>query len=340
MNAKPRVAVIGATHLVGETLVQLLHERDFPLAGLDLLDTGEAVGEMVAWGEERLRVRDAERYDYAEAQLVFTVGDAESGRRFGEQAAEAGALVVDASGAWPDDPDVPLVIPEINPHELDAVRYRRIAASPDCHAILLWLALNPLRERFGLRQLFVTACQAVSREGKAGIEELAKQTTDLLNVRPIEPKRFRQQIAFNVLARTGELGEGGYSHDELRLVEETRRILPQADVDIMATVVQMPVFFGDALQIYGMLDVAVDVDSLRAVLAATPGVEYIEASADEAEPTPVTDAAGADAVYVTRLRMDLQRGDVFGAWILGDCSRKGSALNCVQIAEILVKDYL
>ncbi len=340
MESKPDIAIVGATHLIGETLIQLLHERDFPVGSLHPLDTGEAVGEFVAFGEERLRVRDAESFDFSGVVLTFTVGDPETARRYGEAAAEAGSRVVDASGAWAEDPDVALVIPEINPHELDAIRYRGIVASPDCHTVLLWLALAPLRERFGLRQLFVTACNAVSRQGKPGIEELARQTTDLLNVRPIEPERFPQQIAFNVLARTADILQGGHSADELRLVEETRRLLPHAELDIMVTVTQVPVFFGDVLQIHGVLEVPVDVDSLRAVLAETPGVEYIEAGGEEAEPSPVTDAAGSDAVYLTRLRLAPERGDVFGAWILGDCSRKGSALNCVQIAEILVKDYL
>ncbi len=340
MNDRPDIAVVGAGHLLGETLIQLLHERDFPCGTVHALDTGDAVGELIPFGEERLRVREAGNFDFGTVRITFTVGEADDARRFGEMAADAGSLVVDVAGAWRDDPDVPLVIPEINPEELAAVRYRGIAASPDCQTIQLWLALNPLRERFGLRQLFVTACHAVSRQGKAGIEELAKQTTDLLNVRPIEPKRFRQQIAFNVLARTADILHGGYSRDELRLVEETRRLLPHVELDLMATVIQMPVFFGDAMQIYATLEVPVDVDSLRAVLAETPGVAYIEATAEEAEPSPVTDAAGSDAVYVTRLRMDLNRGDVFGAWIVGDCSRKGSTLNAVQIAEILVKDYL
>lgn len=340
MNAQPEIAVVGATHLIGETLIQLLHERGHAIERLHALDTGDAVGERVAVGEERLAVSDAEAFDFATTPLVFTAGDPETARRLGEQAAEAGSRVVDLSGAWQDDPDVPLVIPEVNPEELDAIRYRGIVACPDCHTILLWLTLNPLRAHFGLRQIFVTAFRAVSRQGKAGIEELAKQTADLLNVRPIEPQQFRQQIAFNVLARTGDILQGGYSSDELRLVEESRRLLPHLELDMMVTTVQMPVFFGDALQVYVTLDVPVDVDSLRAILAETPGIDYLEATPEEAEPSPVTDAAGSDAVYVTRLRMDLNRGDVFGAWILGDCTRKGSALNAVQIAEILVKDYL
>lgn len=340
MKNPPDIAIVGATHLIGETLAQLLQERNFPLGSLHLLDTGESVGELVAFGEERLRVQDAETFDFSGVQLTFTAGDPQIARRLGEAAVEAGSRVVDASGAWAEDPDVALVIPEINPHELDAIRYRGIVASPDCHTVLLWLALAPLRERFGFRQLFVTACNAVSREGKPGIEELARQTTDLLNVRPIQPEHFGQQIAFNILARTADILPGGHSADELRLVEETRRLLPHAGLDMMVTVAQIPVFFGDVLQVYGVLEVPVDVDSLRAVVAETTGIEYLEADGEKGEPTPVTDAAGSDRVYLTRLRLAPERGDIFGAWIVGDCTRKGSALNCVQIAEILVKDYL
>jgi aspartate-semialdehyde dehydrogenase len=327
------IAVIGATGTVGETLVQLLEERGFPAATLHLLAGNASAGQAMAFRGKNLRVRELTDFDFAQVQLAFFAAGEEVARQYGAKAHAAGCAVIDLSGGL--EQALP-VVPEANAEALAGANAPYLLASPAPAATALAAVLAPLRSALGLRRITLTAALAVSSLGRAGVSELARQTTELLNMRPLEPQLFDRQIAFNLLARIGE-EEGGHAHLERRIAAELKQVLAVEGLKVAVTCCVAPVFFGDSLAVSLQTEEPVDLAAVAQRLERQPGIELVE-SGDY--PTVVGDAVGQDELYVGRLRAGLDDPAELNLWIASDNVRKGSALNAVQIGELLIKHYL
>jgi len=329
------VAVVGVSTLVGEALVNLLAERDFPLGKLYPLDCAEEAGGRVEFKGSHLRVGDVARFDFSQVQLAFFCADAEISAAYVPQATAAGCVVIDDSGLFRMEPDVPLVVAEVNPEALAGWQARRIIANPNACTVLMLTALKPIHDAVGITRINVATYQAVSGAGRAGLEELGRQTADLLNMRSIETPVFSRQIAFNILPHIGAPEDNGYTREEMKMVWETRKILGDDTVGVNPTTVRVPVFYGHAMAVHLETRDKITADRVRELLQDAPGVD-----AGEERPTPVTEAAGEDAVFVGRIRQDISHQNAVDMWLVGDNVRKGGALNCIQIAQVLVKDYM
>lgn len=329
------VAVVGVSTLVGETLVNLLAERDFPLGKLYPLDSADEAGGRAEFKGSHLRVGDVARFDFSQVQLVFFCADAEISAAYVPRATAAGCVVIDDSGLFRMEPDVPLVVAEVNPAALAGWQARRIIANPNACTVLMLTALKPIYDAVGITRINVATYQAVSGVGRAGLEELGRQTADLLNMRSIETPVFSRQIAFNILPHIGPLEDNGYTREEMKMVWETRKILGDAAIGVNPTTVRVPVFYGHAMALHIETRDRITAAQVRELLQNAPGVD-----AGEDMPTPVTEASGEDAVFVGRIRQDISHQNAVDMWLVGDNVRKGGALNCIQIAQILVKGYM
>jgi aspartate-semialdehyde dehydrogenase len=327
------IAVIGATGTVGETLVQILEERDFPVGNLHLLASLESAGASVPFRGKNVRVREVESFDFAQVKLVFFAAGPAVTLSFAPRATAAGCAVIDLSGALP----VPQVVPEANVQLLDTLTAPIQVGSPSSSAAALAVVLAPLRAQLQLQQLSVTACLAVSAQGREAVSELARQTAELLNVRPLEPRFFDRQMAFNLLAQVGKADEQGHVALERRLVSELRQLLDLPSLKISVTCVQAPVFFGDSFSVALHSANRVDLVAVNAALESAEGIELVEAGD---YPTPVGDAVGQDVVYVGRVRGGIDDAHELNLWATVDNVRKGAALNAVQLAELLIKDLV
>jgi aspartate-semialdehyde dehydrogenase len=334
MSKSFAIAVIGATGTVGETLVQLLEERDFPVGDLHLLAGNASAGQAMGFRGKNLRVRELTDFDFAQVQLAFFAAGEEVSRQYGAKAHAAGCSVIDLSGGLAQA--LP-VVPEANAEALVAAAAPYLLASPVPVATALAAVLAPLRDKPGLRKVTLSAALAVSSLGRAGISELARQTTELLNMRPLEPQLFDRQVAFNLLAQIGEVEEGGHARLERKVADELKQVLGVAGLKVAVTCAVAPVFFGDSLAVSIETAEPVDLAAIAALLAQQPGIELVEQGD---YPTVVGDAVGQDELYVGRLRAGLDDSAELNLWIASDNVRKGSALNAVQIGELLIKHYL
>ena len=330
------VAVVGAVSLVGEALVEVLDERAFPLSELHLLDDGDGVGHTVPFKGRNLRVGGADRFEFTRVQLVFLVGPSALVSAYHAKAIAAGCQIVDLSGSIPVE-EQPCLVPEVNGALLDTPAGRRAVASPLPESVALAIALAPIYQQLELLRVTVTACLPVSSRGETGVKELARQTSELLNARPLEPRVFGRQMAFNMLAQTEEVNAQGYGGQEKRLVDELRQLLGAPELVIAVTFVQAPVFFGESLAVSLVGAVEANVDALTQALDAAPGIELV--GLDD-YPTAVGDAVGQDVIYVGRVRGGICDSREVNLWIVSDNVRKGAALNAVQSGELLIKDYL
>lgn len=329
------VAVVGVSTLVGETLVNLLAERDFPLGKLFPLETADEAGGRVEFKGSHLRVGDVARFDFSQVQLAFFCVDAEISAVYAPRAAADGCVVIDDSGLFRMEPDVPLVVAEVNPEALAGWQARRIIANPNACTVLMLTALKPIYDAAGITRIDVATYQAVSGAGRAGLEELGRQTADLLNMRGIETPVFSRQIAFNILPHIGAPEDNGYTREEMKMVWETRKILGDEAIGVNPTTVRVPVFYGHAMAVHFETRDRITAARVRELLQEAPGVDV-----GEDRPTPVTEAVGEDAIFVGRIRQDISRQNGLDMWLVGDNVRKGGALNCIQIAQVLVKDYM
>ena len=328
------IAVIGATGTVGETLVQLLEEREFPVGSLHLLAGSDSAGQAVAFRGRNLRVRELESFDFAQVQLAFFAASEDISREYALRAHAAGCSVIDLSGAL--EQALPIV-PEANAAVLADTAAPYLLASPAPVATALAAVLAPLRSRYGLRRINLNAMLSVSTFGRAGVAELARQTTELLNMRPLEPKLFGRQVAFNVLAQAGAAGEGGHARLELQIARDLKRVLAGDAVKVSVSCAVAPVFFGDSLAVSLELDGPVDLAHVAGLLEQQAGIELVE---EDDYPSVVADAVGQDELYVGRLRSGIDDPAELNLWIASDNVRKGSSLNAVQIGELLIKHYL
>ena len=340
MSKVYNVAVVGATGAVGEAMLSILEERQFPVGEVYVLASSNSVGKRIPFKEGSLRVDDLANFDFSKAQIALFSPGASISEIYAPKAAAAGCIVIDNTSQFRYDDDIPLVVPEVNPHKIAEYKNRGIIANPNCSTIQMLVALKPIYDAVGITRINVCTYQAVSGTGKEAMEELGKQTLNLLNLQPIKPSVYPKQIAFNVLPQIDVFMENGYTKEEMKMVWETQKILGDANVLVNATAVRVPVFFGHSEAVHIETRSKISADEVRALLQNAPGITVVDERRDGGYPTAVTDSSGNDDVFVGRIREDISHPLGIDLWVVGDNVRKGAALNSVQIAELLIKDYI
>ncbi|WJW74516.1 aspartate-semialdehyde dehydrogenase [Thiohalobacter sp. IOR34] len=334
------VAVVGATGAVGETMLEILAERKFPVGEVHALASSRSAGKQVKFGDRMLVVEDLEKFDFSRAQVGLFSPGASVSKVYAPRAAEAGCVVIDNTSQFRYDDDIPLVVPEVNPQAIADYTNRGIIANPNCSTIQMLVALKPLHDAAGIERINVCTYQAVSGTGKEAIEELAGQSARLLNGQPVECKVYPKQIAFNCLPHIDVFLDNGYTKEEMKMVWETRKIMGDASIQVNPTAVRVPVFYGHSEAVHIETRDKLSAEQARELLAKAPGVVVLDEREDGGYPTAVTEGANHDPVYVGRIREDISHPRGLDLWVVADNVRKGAALNSIQIAEILVKDYL
>ncbi len=334
------VAVVGATGAVGETLLSILEERAFPIEILYPLASSNSAGKRLEFGEASLKVEDLANFDFSTVQIAFFSAGGAVSEMYAPKAAEAGCVVIDNTAHFRYDEDVPLVVPEVNPHAITGYVNRNIIANPNCSTIQMVVALKPIHDAVGIERVNVATYQAVSGTGKSAMEELGLQTMSLLNLREIKNSVYPKQIAFNALPQIDVFNENGYTKEEMKIVWETAKIFEDPSILVNPTAVRVPVFYGHSEAIHLETRDKITAAEATELLHNAPGIKVIDRREDGGYPTAVTEAVGTDAVYVGRIREDISHDRGLDLWVVSDNVRKGAALNSVQIAEILVADYL
>jgi aspartate-semialdehyde dehydrogenase len=327
-----RVAVLGATGAVGREMLRVLDERRFPVSEIIALASSRSVGETVTFGNREIKVQLAEAAAFAGVDIVLASAGGSVSRALLPAAVAHGAICIDNSSAYRMEPDVPLVIPEVNPEA--ALRHNGIIANPNCSTIQMLVALKPLHDVSPIRRIIVTTYQSVSGAGQKGIEELASQTIALLNQKPFDVKVHAARIAFNVVPQIGEFDDDGYTSEETKLIYETRKIFGDDTIAVCPTAVRVPVFAGHSESIVVETAGPISVLAARALLAKAPGVVLVDEPEAGRYPMPM-DCAERDVVLVGRVRRDPSRENSLVLWVVSDNLRKGAATNAVQIAELL-----
>jgi len=329
-----RVAVVGATGAVGRTMLEILAERDFPVSEIVMLASSRSAGSRVEFRGKEYVVQDLETYDPAGLDIALFSAGGGTSRQHAPRFAEAGCYVIDNSSAWRMDPDVALVVPEVNAHALEMARINRIIANPNCSTIQMVVALKPLHDAVPIRRVVVSTYQAVSGAGSRAMEELADQSRYLLSGKAAAVNVLPARIAFNVVPQIDVFTEDGYTKEEHKMMDETRKILA-ADIALSATTVRVPVFYGHSESVNVTFDGPMTAEHARDLLAGAPGICVVDDPSGEDYPMPM-EAAGTDPVWVGRIRDDYSWPNTLNLWIVADNVRKGAALNAVQIAEILI----
>lgn len=337
MSQEFNVVVLGASGAVGQTMIEILEERNFPVSNLYPLASSRSAGETVSFHGKQITILDVETFDWSQAQLGFFSAGGDVSAKWAPIAAEAGCVVIDNTSHFRYDIDIPLVVPEVNPHAIADFRNRNIIANPNCSTIQMLVALKPIYDTYGISRINVATYQSVSGTGKKAIEELARQCTKLLQGLPAEAEVYPKQIAFNVLPQIDKFMDNGYTKEEMKMVWETQKIFGDDDILVNATAVRVPVFYGHSEAVHIETRQPADAEDIKALLRDAEGVVLFES--DDEYPTAVTHAAGTDPVYVGRVRKDISHAHGINLWVVSDNIRKGAALNSVQIAEILVRDY-
>jgi len=334
------VAVVGATGAVGEAMLNILAERDFPVRNLNPLASERSPGSTVMFKGKPVTVGDLAKFDFTQAQIgLFSAGGSVSAE-YAPKAGTAGCVVIDNTSHFRYEADVPLVVPEVNPERIADYTNRNIIANPNCSTIQMLVALQPIRDAVGIRRLCIATYQAVSGTGKAAIEELARQTAELLNGKETRSEVYPRQIAFNALPQIDKFMDNGYTREEMKMNWETRKIFGDDSIEVSATCVRIPVFYGHSEAVQVETRDHISAEQVRKLLEKAPGVTVIDERKDGGYPTAVHDSAGQDAVFVGRIRQDISLANGINLWVVADNVRKGAALNSVQIAEQLIKSYL
>lgn len=336
MSQSINIALIGATGNVGETLVELLEEREFPVKDLHLLASSESAGQSLSFRGRQVRVRSLEAFDFSQVQLAFFAAGAEVTRACHERVLAAGCSLIDLSAALPLE-QAPCVLPELGVEGLPALSKPWCVSAPTPSAVACALVLAALKPVLQPQRLNVTAMLSISTLGRSGVQELARQTAELLNARPLEPRVVDRQVAFNLLAQIGETDSQGHAQLEKRFAAELQQLLGMPGLPVAATCALAPVFFGDSLALGVQADADIDLAAVQQLLEAAQGIELVEAGD---YPTAVGDAVGQDQLYVGRVRLGASDPGQLNLWIASDNVRKGAALNALQIAELLIKHYL
>ena len=334
-----KVAVVGATGVVGHEMLSILAEREFPADEVIAVASERSAGAEVSFGEDAvLKVQDLDRFDFKGIDIALFSPGAKVSAVHAPRAAKAGAIVIDNTSQFRMDPDVPLVVPEVNPAAIAQYKKRGIIANPNCSTMQLVVALKPLHDHARIKRVVVATYQSVSGAGRDAMDELFNQTRSVYVNDPIKKEQFTKQIAFNVIPHIDVFMEDGSTKEEWKMAVETRKIL-DPDIAVTATCVRVPVFIGHAEAVNVEFERPIDEDEARKLLKAAPGISVVDHRVDEGYVTP-QESAGEDPVYVSRIRTDPTVENGLNFWVVADNLRKGAALNAVQIAEILARDYL
>ena len=340
MTKKFDIAVVGATGVVGESMLEILAERRFPVGEVHALASERSVGKTVAFGNRELQIQDLASFDFSRAKIgLFSAGGSISAE-YAPRAAAAGCVVIDNTSHYRYDDDIPLVVPEVNADKIADYTNRGIIANPNCSTIQMVVALKPIYDAVGIERINVATYQAVSGAGRSAVEEMARQATTLLNGRPLEIEGDAKQIAFNAVPHIDVFQENRYTKEEMKMVWETRKIFGDEDILVNPTAVRIPVFFGHSEAVHIETRDKISAEKACELLADAPGVTLVDGVSTGAYPTAVTEASGKDDVFVGRVREDISHPRGLDLWVVADNIRKGAALNSVQIAEILAKNHL
>ena len=340
MIKEVNVAVVGATGAVGETMLSILAQRGFPVKEIFPLASARSAGSYVQYDGKSIKVRDLAEFDFSKVAIaLFSAGGGVSAE-YAPKAAAAGAVVIDNTAHFRYDDDIPLVVPEVNPHAIADYKNRGIIANPNCSTIQMLVALKPIRDAVGLERVNVCTYQAVSGTGKEAIEELAMQSGNLLNGNEVECKVYPKQIAFNCLPQIDVFLDNGFTKEEMKMVWETQKIFEDDNILVNPTAVRVPVFYGHSEALHIETRDKITAERATELLTQTPGIIVMDERKDGGYPTAVTEGAGEDPVYVGRIREDISHPRGLDLWVVADNVRKGAALNSVQIAEILLNDHL
>jgi aspartate-semialdehyde dehydrogenase len=332
------IAIVGATGAVGSQMIECLEERDFPVGNIRLLASSRSAGQILEYNGKSVVVEELTHNSFAGIDIALFSAGGERSSEFCPSATKAGAVCIDNSSAWRMDPDVPLVVPEVNAHAIAGYVKKGIIANPNCSTIQLVVALKALHDYGAIKRLVVSTYQAVSGTGKKAIDELRIQTGHLLNGRPTEAIVYPHRIAFNCLPQIDSFGPNGYTKEEMKVVNETRKIMG-ADIKVTVTAVRVPVFYGHSESVNIETGKKIDVAKARELIAAAPGCQLVDDVTKQLYPMAI-DAAGQDLILVGRIREDESIENGLNLWVVADNIRKGAATNAVQIAEILIEKYL
>lgn len=339
MSKQYDVCILGATGAVGEAMLSILEQRKFPVRNLYPLASSRSAGSTVTFRGKEITVLDVEGFDFSQTQIgLFSAGGSVS-EKYAPLAAAAGCVVIDNTAHFRYDRDIPLVVPEVNPHAIAQYKNRGIIANPNCSTIQMLVALKPIQDAVGIARINVATYQAVSGTGKEAIEELANQTRALFSQQDVEVEVYPKRIAFNVLPQIDVFMENGYTKEEMKMVWETQKIMEDDSILVNPTAVRVPVFYGHSEAVHIETRNKITAAEARALLEKAPGVIVMDKREPGGYPTPV-EAAGNDATYVGRIREDISHPLGLNLWVVSDNVRKGAALNSIQIAEILVAEYL
>lgn len=340
MPAKPmNVAVVGATGAVGNQMIACLEERHFPVKSIKLLASARSKGKRLTFCGETFTVEELTEDSFKGVDIALFSAGGGTSEKFAPAAARSGCVVVDNSSAWRMDPDVPLVVPEVNAHAIAGYKAKGIIANPNCSTIQMVVALKPIHDAAGIRRIVVSTYQAVSGTGKKAIDELFNQTRAMINFLDWEKKVYAHRIAFNCLPHIDVFLANGYTKEEMKMVNETRKIMEDQSIGVTATTVRVPVFFGHSEAVNVETKRPITPEQVRQLLEKAPGVKVVDDPGANRYPLAI-DAAGQDLTLVGRIRKDESIENGINMWVVADNIRKGAATNAVQIAEVLAADYL
>ena len=329
-----KVSIVGATGNVGREFLSILEERKFPIDELFLLASSNSEGKKISFGKKELKVLDLKKFDFKKCQLVFSSAGSKVSSEFLPKAAKAGCYIIDNSSYFRMDPDVPLVVPEVNSDDLKNIK-KRIIANPNCSTIQMVMVLKPLHNLVPIKRVVVSTYQSTSGAGRLAMDELFEQTKSIFGNNPIKKKSFTKQIAFNVIPHIDSFLEDGKTKEEWKMEVETQKIMDES-IKVTATCVRVPVFIGHGESVNIEFEKEITEDKLRDVLKKSPGISVVDFRKDEGYVTP-EECAGEDKVYVSRIRKDNTLKNAISLWVVADNLRKGAALNAIQIGEELIK---
>ena len=330
------IAIVGATGIVGESLLDILHSRQFPIKKIDPIASSKSAGNKVRFGDDLLEVIDIAKYDFSQTDIAFFSAGSDVSKKYVPIATQSGAIVIDNTSAFRYEDDIPLIVPEVNPSDIGQFSKTNIISNPNCSTIQMLVALKPIHDRFNIKKINVSTYQAVSGSGKKGVNELLEQAHAYLNQQKISPSVYPKQIAFNVLPFVDSFCDNGYTKEEMKMVWETHKILDK-NISVDATAVRVPVLVGHSESITIETSKSIDVDMVINDYANNDGIEILDNPNSDDYPTAFINGHGTDKVFVGRIRKSINNDNILNIWVVADNVRKGAALNSIQIAEKLIE---
>ncbi|MFT5321845.1 MAG: aspartate-semialdehyde dehydrogenase [Pseudohongiellaceae bacterium] len=340
MSKLYNVAVVGATGAVGRTMLSIMEQRKFPVDNLYLLASERSAGEKITYNKKHYLVENLADFDFSKAQIGLFSPGASVSAVYAPKAGAAGCVVIDNTSQFRYEEDIPLIVPEVNAHAIAQYTKTNIIANPNCSTIQMMVALKPIKDAVGIKRINVCTYQAVSGTGKKAIDELAGQTAKLLSGKDPDIEVYPRQIAFNVIPQCDVFMDNGYTKEEMKMVWETKKIFEDDEIQVNPTCVRVPVFYSHSEAVHIETRDKITADDARALLEKAPGVKVMDSRENGGYPTPIGQGTDHDEVWVGRIRNDISHPNGLNLWIVSDNLRKGAALNSIQIAEVLIKDYI